>query len=227
LRDDAVTPPARAALSSFQLDALTADMRSGAGTTTQTARAAATGTALSAEPSGTRITCRVAGGALVFRLPPSARGVGITVFLAGWLVAWIAGIVAGTTAFVSTLPKDDESLGPTVIIGGWLIAAIVAAVVVISVLATRLSNTLAERYLICTADTLFLVTRLWFFKRVAAYELRYVRNAVAKERIRRPMQIPDDGMEFGYGKRTVAITGITQAEAAWIVAAIEQHRSSP
>jgi hypothetical protein len=224
LRDDAVAPPAGAALSSFQLDALTADMRRGAGATTETVRADA---ALLRPPFDTRITCRVSGGALVFRLPPSSKGIGITVFLAGWLIAWIAGIVAGATAFVTTLPKDGESVTPALIVGGWLIAAFVAAVVVFSVLATRVSSTLTERFLICTADTLFVVTHLWVFKRVSPYELRYVGNAVAKERIARPMQIPDAGIQFGYGKRSVAITGVTQSEAAWIIALIERHRSKP
>ena len=219
-----MAPPAGAALSSFELDALTADMRRGAGATTETARADA---ALLRPPFDTKISCRVSGGALVFRLPPSSKGVGITVFLAGWLIAWIAGIVAGTTAFVTTLPKEGESVTPTLIIGGWLIATFVAAVVVFGVLATRVSTTLAERFLICTADTLFVVTRLWFFKRVSAYELRYVRDAVAKERIRRPVQISNAGMEFGYGKRSVAITGMTQSEAAWIIAMVERHRSRP
>lgn len=224
MHDDAVAPPAGAALSSFQLDALTADMRRGGGTTTETAR---DDTALFKPSFDTRISCRVAGGAVVFRLPPSSKGIGITVFLAAWLIGWIAGIVASTIALVTTLPKEGESLTPTLIIGGWLIAALAGAVVVVVVLATRLSTTVAERFLIRAAETLFVITRLGLFKRVSAYDLRYVHDPVAKERIRRPMQIPDAGMQFGYGKRTVAITGMTQLEAAWILSVIERHRSQP
>jgi hypothetical protein len=224
LRDASVAPGAASALSSFELDALTADMRRGAGTTTETARADA---ALLSAPFETKIACRVAGDALVFRLPPSSKGIGITVFLAAWLVAWTAGLVAGAIALVATLPKEGEGLTPTLIIGGWLTTALVAAVVVVCVLVTRVSSTLAERFLICTADTLTVVTRLGAYKRVSAYAFRYAGNLVAKDRIRRPMQIPDAGMEFQYGKRSVAITGMTQAEAAWIIALIERHRVTP
>jgi hypothetical protein len=224
LRDASAAPASVAALSSFELDALTAGMGRGVATTSETAGAATTDTALAKAPFDTKIAYRVSGDALVFRIPPGLKGIGISFFLAFWLTGWTIGIVFAATTLVSTLPKQGETIAPTLFIGGWLLFALVSEIVVLRVLATRLAMTIAERFIICTGGTLFVVTRLWFFTRVSPYELRYVRTMTASDAIRTPMQIPDAGLQFEYGKRTVGVTGMTKAEANWVAASIAEHR---
>jgi hypothetical protein len=224
LRNASAAPASGAALSSFELDALTAGLGHGVATTSETAGAAAGDTALAKAPFDTKIAYRVSGDALVFRIPPRLKGIGISFFLAFWLTGWTTGIVFGAMALVTTLPKEGETLAPTLSIGGWLIFALVGEIVVLRVLATRLAMTIGERFIICTGGTLFVVTRLWFFTRVSPYELRYVRNMTASDAIKRPMQIPDEGLQFEYGKRTVGVTGLTKAEANWVAASIAEHR---
>jgi hypothetical protein len=224
LRDASAAPASGAALSSFELDALTAGLGRGVAMTSETAGAATTGSALAKAPFDTKIAYRVSGDALVFRVPPSLKGIGISLFLGVWLTGWTVGVVAAATMLVTTLPKEGEALAPTLFIGGWLIFALVGEIVVLRVLATRLAMTIGERFIICTGGTLFVVTRLWFFTRVSPYDLRYVRSMTASDAIRMPMQIPDAGLQFEYGKRTVGVTGMTKAEANWVAASIAEHR---
>jgi hypothetical protein len=224
LRDASAAPASTAALSSFELDALTAGLGHGVMTTSETAGAATAGTAFARAPLGTMIAYRVSGDALVFRIPPRFSGLGIALFLILWLIGWTAGIVMAGTMLVAMLPKEGETLAPALFIGGWLVFALVGEVVVLRVLATRLGTMLGERFIICTGGALFVVTRLWLFTRIAPYDLRYVRDMTGCDAIRMPMQVPAAGLQFAYGTRTVGVTGMTKAEADWVAAAIAEHR---
>lgn len=215
-------PAAPSALSDFELEALTAGLSGGAGTTRETAGAAAAGTALAQVPFDTKIAYRVSGDALVFRLARSFKGLAISLFLAGWLVAWTAGIVTVAGVLIAGL---HDGKGPALFLGGWLIAALAGEVMALRALGSRLAPAVGERFLICTADTLFTVSRVWFFKRIRAYDLRYVQNLAATDSIKSPVfPIPEEGLRFDYGRRTVSVPGMTRSEAAWIAGAITEHR---
>lgn len=213
----AVTP-----LSSFELDALTAGMSGGAGTTSETAVAAAGPSALARAPFDTKITYRVSGDALVFRLSRSFKGTAVSLFLTGWLVAWTAAIVTVAGFFVATL-RDRN--GAALFLGGWLIAALTGEIMALRRLVSRLAPAIGERFLICTRDALFTVSRVWLYKSVSGYDLRYARNIVGTDSIKNPVfPIPEEGLQFDYGRRKVSVPGMTQSEAVWIAESIAEHR---
>jgi hypothetical protein len=90
------------------------------------------------------------------------------------------------------------------------------------------SSAFARRFVICTPDTLVVVARVGFLKRVSSYQLRYVRNLGALDGIKKPMMpIPDQGLGFDYGRRKVLVPGVALPEASWLAASIEQFRRTP
>ncbi len=231
MRDASDAPATGASLTSFELDALTSGMERGVTTASDTARASSADAALANAPFDTKIAYQVRGDTLVFRIPPSlnlARIV-VAVFITGWLIGWTAAIVFAATTLSGMLRGGGEPRGGAALfMGGWLLAALAGEAVALWVLASSVSSAFARRFVICTPDTLFVVVRVWFLKRVSSYQLRYVRNLAAADGIKSmTTPIPDQWLGFDYGKRKVLIPGVTQPEANWIAESIEGFRGTP
>jgi hypothetical protein len=196
--------------------------------------------AVAAAPFDTAITHTLTRDALVFRLPPNRSGLAAVAFLVSWLVGWTIPIFIALLGIVyvvmGALKLTDETapmnLGTgwpagifIVFIAGWLIGAAAGETAAMRMLFARLVMTTGMQYVIATPGALLHVARVGGLQKTSAYDAAHIANLRAGDSIR-TFSGTDEGMQFDYGKRKIAITGMTKAEAGWMTAAIDGYRTA-
>ncbi len=198
--------------------------------------------ALAQPPAGTAVRYVRTHDALMFRIPPNLGGIGAIVFLAVWLTGWTAGIfiaslflaVGVTAAFGTNVLGGTIDLsglrGPAVIfpivfVGGWLFGAIAGETAALRMLFEELVRTFGEQLVIASRERLLQASRFGALERIVAYDVGQIGNLKGADGIR-TMVGSAEGMQFSYGTRSAAITGMTKAEGDWMIAAIDQFRAA-
>jgi hypothetical protein len=194
--------------------------------------------ALAAAPFDTAISHTVTRDALVFQLPPNGSGLAAVAFLASWLVGWTIAIFLALLGIVyvvmgalgiteQSAPLNLGTGWPVVVvivfITSWLIGAVAGETAAMRMLFARLVMTKGVQYVIATPDELLHVARIGALQKTSVYAAKNIANMSAADGIRNLIGV-DEGMQFEYGKRNVAITGMTKAEAGWMTDAINDYR---
>ncbi len=112
-----------------------------------------------------------------------------------------------------------------VFITTWLIGAVAGETAAMRMLFARLVMTQGMQYVIATRNELLHVARVGALEKTSVYDAKNIANMRAADGIRNFAGV-DEGMQFQYGRRNVAVTGMTKAEAGWMTGAINDYRTA-